>query len=84
MLTSDKDPKLFKEIQNHFLFKSTENFLTDKEDRYILFQIFHPEEFQKLLLKDKFKKTNYPVLKVDLIDFIYMLRNKKLINYTDS
>ena len=76
LLTSDKNPTLFKEIQNHFLFKSTEKFLTDKEDRYILFQIFHPEEFQKLLLKDKFIKTNYPILKVDLIDFIYMLRNK--------
>ena len=76
LLSAEKNPDLLKEIKNHFLFNSTLNLLSNIEDRFVLFQILYPEEFQKTLLKDKFVKTNYPVLKVDLIDLIYMIKNK--------
>ena len=46
------------------------------DDRFIIFQILYPEEFQKIYLKDKFVKTIYPELKIDLVDFIYILKNK--------
>jgi hypothetical protein len=76
LITSDKNVRVFNEIKKHFLFKTTEQFIKDIEDRFILFQILYPEEFQKVYFKDKFEKTNYPILKIDLIDFIYILRNK--------
>jgi serine/threonine protein kinase len=76
LITSDKNINVFNQIKKHFLFKTTGQFLNDIDDRFILFQILYPEEFQKIYYKDNFEKTKYPILKIDLIDFIYILKNK--------
>ncbi len=76
LITYDKYPSLFSDIKKHFLFECTKVYLTNLEDRFLLFQILFPEEFQKVYLKNKFAKTEYPKIKIDLIDFIYILKNQ--------
>ncbi len=76
LITSDKDAELLKDVKKHFLFKTTKDLSEDIDDRFIIFQILYPEEFQKMYLKEKFVKTIYPEFKIDLVDFIYILKNK--------
>lgn len=76
LITSDKDAELLKDVKKHFLFKTIKDLSENIDDRFIIFQILYPEEFQKVYLKDKFVKTFYPELKIDLVDFIYILKNK--------
>jgi hypothetical protein len=84
LITSDKDINLLNETKKHFLFKSTKDLCKDIKNRFLIFQILYPEEFQKIFLKDKFENTSYPKCKIDLVDFIYILNNnsnsKNIIN----
>lgn len=76
LITSDKDAELLKDVKKHFLFKTTKDLSENIDDRFIIFQILYPEEFQKMYLKDKFVKTIFPEFKIDLVDFIFILKNK--------
>lgn len=83
LIIPDKFPKLLEEIKKHFLFKTTKDLSNDVTNRFIIFQILYPDEFQKVFLKDKYIKTIYPTIKIDLVDFIFLLNNasnyKKII-----
>jgi len=85
LITPDKFPSVFSETKKHLLFKMTRDLSVDIEKRFLIFQILFPEEFQKLFLKEKFLKTVYPTLKIDLGDFIFLLNNsfnyKKIIKF---
>ena len=85
LITSDKFPEIFAEVKKHLLFKATTDLTKNIQNRFLLFQILFPEEFQKILLKDKFTNTIHPKLKIDLTDFIFLLNNtsnyKKIIHF---
>lgn len=57
----------------------------DIDDKILLFQILYPKIFQQIFFRDKFKKLNKLVYKIDTDDIIYFLKNKsnikKIIKY---
>ena len=83
LVTPEKSLELFTEIKKHFLFKTTKDLSKNLENRFLIFQVLYPDEFQKIYLKNKYKTTVYPNLKIDLVDFIFLLNNvsnyKKII-----
>ena len=85
LIIPDRFPNILAEIKKHFLFKTTKAISNDIENRFIIFQILYPNEFQKVFLKDKYINTIYPTTKIDLVDFIFLLNNisnyKKIIKF---
>jgi hypothetical protein len=83
LIIPDRFPELFSQIKKHFLFKTTQDLSNKLTNRFIIFQVLYPDEFQKVYLKDKYIKFVYPTLKIDLVDFIFLLNNvsnyKKII-----
>lgn len=80
LITSYKFPEIFSKVKKHLLFKTTKDLTKDIQNRFLLFQILFPEEFQKIFLKDKFTNTIHPKLKIDLTDFIFLLNNTSNYN----
>lgn len=53
--------------------------------KFNLYKILYPESYQKELLGNKFKKVIEPILRIDLIDILYILKTNfdkhKIIDY---
>lgn len=85
LVIPDRFPELFTEIKKHFLVKTTKDLSNDLANRFIIFQVLYPGELQKVYLKDKYTHPIYPDIKIDLVDFIFLLNNisnyKKLLNF---
>jgi hypothetical protein len=87
IITPDKCPLIFNKIKKNKLFNSIKNLCSNNENCFLLFQIIFPFEFQKEYFQEKFNKNEvmYPILKIDLVDFIFLLNNtsnyKKIIKF---
>ncbi len=63
--------------------KTTEKFIKLKEitksktDKFILYQILYPEDFQKVYFGEKYIEVNKPIIRIDLDDLIHIFKNKK-------
>lgn len=74
---------------NRFL-KSSDYWLVESKginpyDRFYIYQMLYPDNFQKLILKCEYKKTNFPKFRYDLKHILYIFEHKldlkKLIKY---
>jgi hypothetical protein len=74
------DVTLNKLIKKNFLYAGTQELSRDPTNRFYIFQILYPKEFQEIYWTYTGEKTNkdvcYPKCKIDLEDFIYMLEHK--------
>lgn len=66
----------FFELINENEAKVLNTFGINKQDKFILLQLLFPEKFQKILLSDNFTSVSVPKLKIDLIDFLFIFKNK--------
>ena len=76
LITPDKSIELLNKIKKHSLFQITKDLSKNYDDRFIIFQLLFPNEFQKIYLNEKYVETVYPIYKIDLVDFIFLLNNK--------
>lgn len=70
------EPKIFEEFINSKEYIVLEDFAVNKYDKFYLFQILFPEQFQKMLLKNHFTQTFKPIIKIDLCDLLFIFKNK--------
>lgn len=76
LLTLENIPEnVINEIEQDKLFRKVDQTIS-LEEQIILFQLLYPTEFQKIYLGNKYIKTNYPTLYLDLEDFIYLYLNR--------
>lgn len=45
-------------------------------DRFYIYQMLYPDNFQKMFLKTKYKKTNKPIFRYDLEHILYIFKHK--------
>ena len=59
--------------------------IENKEYKFNLAEILYPEQFQKIILGNKFKKTIVPILNIDIYDIIYLYKinfnSDKILEY---
>lgn len=48
-----------------------------KTDRFILYQILYPEDFQKIYFSEKYTEINRPQFRIELEDLLFIFKNKK-------
>jgi len=84
-LNLKKDLKKFEKSDLYKLVNLQFQDIERKKYKYDLAEILYPEQFQKLILGNKFKKTIYPILNLDIHDIIYLYRENfntdKIIDY---
>jgi len=66
-------------------YKLFEYFSSDKLTCFYIYKILYIEEYQKSILKNKFTKVIYPVIRGDLLDTLYLIilygKHKDIIKY---
>lgn len=70
------EPKIFDEFINSKDYECVEEFGVNKYDRFYLYQILFPEKFQRMILGKKFKKVSLPIPRIDMIDILFIFKNK--------
>jgi len=75
------DKTIYKKIKKTSEFKLLEEFTSDNDLKFLLFQLLNPELYQKTVSDYKFKKVYKPVLRIDLLDIIFIIKS---INNLDT
>jgi hypothetical protein len=71
--------KIFNKISKTDEYKLLENYTKDDSLKYTLFTIIYPKKYQKIILKNKFKKVIFPKLRCSIKDIIFLIKNKNNI-----
>ena len=69
-------PEIFKQFLELDDYSMLEKFATNKYDKFYLFQLICPEKFQKMLLGKKYKQLSKPMPRIDLVDLLFIFKNK--------
>jgi len=68
---------LYKRIKNNDNFVKLNEITKSKTDKFILYQILYPGEFQKIYFGDKYTELNNPIIRIDIDDLIYIFKHKQ-------
>lgn len=74
-IKTNDNKTIYKKIKKTSEFKLLEEFTSDNDLKFLLFQLLNPELYQKTVSDYKFKKVYKPVLRIDLLDIIFIIKS---------
>lgn len=70
------DDKIMERIRQSNNFQKMSEVSDNETDMIYLYQIAHPEEFQKLYFEDKYTETFKPIILCDIVDYLVLYKWK--------